>query len=168
MSSPRTSYIADGSKKEAIHGDSFFSTVTNRTYKPSSVPTAEAVGGNHLSGTTVTCRLMRPYPREERAILASAGQTPPPIRSCSGWGLPSRLIAQPLVRSYRTFSALPWTSLTAASRRFLFCGTFLKVTLTGRYPAPCPLELGLSSGAAFAAGTRGYPVRLVPGKIILS
>ena len=30
-------------------------------------------------------------------------------------------------------------------RRFAFCGTFLPVTGTGRYPAPCPVELGLSS-----------------------
>lgn len=30
-------------------------------------------------------------------------------------------------------------------RRFTFCGTFLPVTGTGRYPAPCPVELGLSS-----------------------
>jgi hypothetical protein len=29
--------------------------------------------------------------------------------------------------------------------RFVFCGTFLPVTRTGRYPAPCPMEPGLSS-----------------------
>jgi hypothetical protein len=29
--------------------------------------------------------------------------------------------------------------------RFAFCGTFLLVTETGRYPAPCPVESGLSS-----------------------
>lgn len=29
--------------------------------------------------------------------------------------------------------------------RFVFCGTFLEVALTGGYPAPCPVELGLSS-----------------------
>ena len=153
-------------KKEAIPLGiaSFF--CHQPTYKPSSVLTT--VSGNHLSGTTVTCRLLRPYPRERRAILAY-GITirPPPIRSCSGWGFPSRLIAQPLVRSYRTFSALPWTSLSAASRRLPFCGTFLKVTLTGRYPAPCPLELGLSSDTAFRHCIRGYPVRLVPGFLIL-
>ena len=26
-----------------------------------------------------------------------------------------------------------------------FCGTFLRVASTGYYPAPCPMELGLSS-----------------------
>ncbi len=30
-------------------------------------------------------------------------------------------------------------------RRFLFCCTFLEVTLTGRYPASCPAKPGLSS-----------------------
>jgi len=30
-----------------------------------------------------------------------------------------------------------------------FCGTCLRVTPTGRYPAPCPVEPGLSSPAAF-------------------
>ena len=29
--------------------------------------------------------------------------------------------------------------------RFAFCGTFLLVAETGRYPAPCPVESGLSS-----------------------
>ncbi len=31
------------------------------------------------------------------------------------------------------------------SRRSIFCGTFLRVTPTGRYPAPCSMEPGLSS-----------------------
>ena len=29
--------------------------------------------------------------------------------------------------------------------RSIFCGTFLPVSRTGCYPAPCPMELGLSS-----------------------
>jgi hypothetical protein len=33
-----------------------------------------------------------------------------PIRNCSGWGLASRSVARPLVRSYRTFSPLPVTT----------------------------------------------------------
>ena len=32
---------------------------------------------------------------------------PFPIRSCSGWGLPSRPVTRPLVRSYRTVASLP-------------------------------------------------------------
>jgi len=34
-----------------------------------------------------------------------------------------------------------WSPLTAV----YFCGTFLGVAPTGRYPAPCPAELRLSS-----------------------
>ncbi len=37
--------------------------------------------------------------------------------------------------------------LTRVRGRFDFCGTFLGVASTGRYPAPCPKELGLSSGS---------------------
>ena len=32
--------------------------------------------------------------------------------------------------------------------RSAFCGTFLPITGTGSYPAPCPMELGLSSPPA--------------------
>jgi hypothetical protein len=41
-------------------------------------------------------------------------------------------VAASAVRSYRTVSPLP----AAGRRRFLFCGTFPKVTLAGCYPAP--------------------------------
>jgi hypothetical protein len=37
-----------------------------------------------------------------------------------------------------------WLCLTS-TRRFVFCGTILRVTPTGRYPAPCSAEPGLSS-----------------------
>ncbi len=45
------------------------------------------------------------------------------------------------VRSYRTFSPLPITN----DRRFIFCGTFRRLTPPRRYLAPCPVEPGLSS-----------------------
>src|SRR5207237_832646 len=56
------------------------------------------------------------------------------------------------VGSYPTISPLPLGPL-GASRRFVFCGTFLHPVsylavlngATGRYPASCPLEFGLSS-----------------------
>ena len=35
----------------------------------------------------------------------------------------------------------------ASSGRYIFCATVLQVTLTGRYPAHCPAEFGLSSPA---------------------
>jgi hypothetical protein len=38
-----------------------------------------------------------------------------------------------------------FTLTPSETGRFAFCGTFLLVTETGRYPAPCPVESGLSS-----------------------
>jgi hypothetical protein len=59
------------------------------------------------------------------------------------------------------FSSIPihtgtWCALTAPfhpclcppkadHRRYGFCGTFRRLATPGRYPAPCPLESGLSS-----------------------
>jgi len=36
-------------------------------------------------------------------------------------------------------------------RAVCFCGTFLKVALTGRYPASCSMEFGLSSDSCVSA-----------------
>ena len=52
----------------------------------------------------------------------------------------------------------PFHPYLAASRtghrRSVLCGTFRRVALTGRYPAPCPMELGLSSTGARPAAVR--------------
>ena len=103
---------------------------------------------------------------------------PPPIWSCSGWGLPSKPVSRFLVRSYRTVAPLSGTqrqrsmahnlasdaafsqnpastSLPLSAGRYIFCGTGLRVTPTGRYPAPCPAELGLSSRTASRSCSRG-------------
>ena len=64
----------------------------------------------------------------------------PSIWSCSGRGFPSRLVTQPLVSSYLTISPLLFIQ-----RAVCFCGTFRRVTPPGCYPAPCLVELGLSS-----------------------
>jgi len=55
----------------------------------------------------------------------------------------------------RTFSPLPHVILAAHTGRYIFCDTLRKITLPGRYPAPCPsgrslkrndwTEFGLSS-----------------------
>jgi len=63
------------------------------------------------------------------------------IRSCSKWGLHSRKVANALVSSYLAFPPL----LPSKTEAVYLCCTFLQVTLTGYYPAPCPMELGLSS-----------------------
>jgi hypothetical protein len=38
--------------------------------------------------------------------------------------------------------------------RYVFCATFLQVTLTGRYPAHCPAEFGLSSRRSTPKGAK--------------
>ena len=77
-----------------------------------------------------------------RATLCRGGAGP--IWPCSGWGLPSRRVTTPLVRSYRTISPLP-TGPRGCHGRYLFCGAVREVALPRRYPAPCPAESGLSS-----------------------
>ena len=56
----------------------------------------------------------------------------------------------PLVRSYRTVSPLPAAPAIAreARWRFAFCCTFRGLAPPGSYPAPCPMEFGLSSDEA--------------------
>src|SRR6478672_9795045 len=49
------------------------------------------------------------------------------------WSGPGPLVTGPLPRS------------TDATRRYIFCATFLRVAPTGCYPAHCPAEFGLSS-----------------------
>jgi hypothetical protein len=90
--------------------------------------------------------------------------------------LPATRVATSAVRSYRTFSPLPLDSPLRGSlgegsrfrsracrerapkgrveRLYVFCATFLQVTLTGRYPAHCPAEFGLSSRLRALRATR--------------
>ena len=62
--------------------------------------------------------------------------------------LPAICLTADAVRSYRTFSPLLASALTGEGGRYIFCATFLQVALTGRYPAHCPAEFGLSSRLA--------------------
>ena len=57
----------------------------------------------------------------------------------------------------------PYRPLPREKRRCNFCGTFLRVTPTGRYPAPCSLEPGLSSPPPRREAQRP-PVRLDPSR----
>ena len=74
------------------------------------------------------------YPKARRAAVSLS------VLSCSEWGLHSLL-------RYRKSGGLlhRHSTLTGKNRRFLFCCTGLRVAPTGRYPAPCPVEPGLSS-----------------------
>ena len=80
----------------------------------------------------------------------------PPVRPCSEWGLPSHPDRSGC-----------WCALTApfhpclcrfpGHRRFVLCGTFLRVAPTGISPAPCPAEPRPSS-------TRSPPRRPAPSR----
>src|ERR1044071_8248846 len=68
------------------------------------------------------------------------------MRSCSRWGLPSR----PRHRDRwcaltAPFHPCPQRALPRARWRSALCCTFRGLTPPGGYPAPCPMEFGLSS-----------------------
>ncbi len=128
-------------------------------------------GGGHLSTPMVAHRLQRPT-RGVRGPRHS-----PPAWSCCRWGLPSRPVTRPLVRSYRTFSPLPAIPVSNSPVAVLpprqavcFCGTSPGVAPAGRYPASCPMQPGLSSNAApyarqALAATRPTRMNLMPFKL---
>ena len=127
----------------------------NCASKPSSVPRglAAARGGNHLSGTPVAAAPQATYPREGRAtlspsysVLLRAGFAEPAGRPAAGALLPHLF----------SFASDP-----GSGGRLLFCGTFPGVAPAGRYPAPCPAELGLSSDATFRS-----PHPRLPGTVV--
>ena len=62
---------------------------------------------------------------------------------------------QGLVSSYLAFSPLPKNSAV------IFCCTFLRVTPTRRYLAPCPVKLGLSSRTGLLLCARNRKVNCV-------
>ena len=105
-----------------------------------------SVEGEHLSGMPVTRHLKRPT-RES----SEAGHFSSPIWSCSGRGLPC------VRHHWRTGGLLPHLftltpSRLAGSGRYIFCGTFHRLTPSPRYGASCPAEFGLSSSRG--VGTR--------------
>jgi len=141
-----------------------------KSRKPNSVRLHQACArqrrDDHSSSPAIAGGIKRPTRRHRtgRPVGASLfGLAPCGV-------LPATGVAVGAVRSYRTFSPLlqAWPGsaaalersrrarssarpLPACSRtgprlgRYVFCATFLQVTLTGRYPAHCPAEFGLSS-----------------------
>src|SRR5438093_2431804 len=126
-------------------------TSSRVSYKPNSVG---LLRGDHLSGAHVAARLIATDPgvMAERdtllplyAVLLQVGFTEP---------APS---PGPLVRSYRTVSPLPAAPrlIRSARWRSALCCTFRGLTPPGGYPAPCPMEFGLSSSAGLGDRLRG-------------
>lgn len=139
-------------------------------------PDLAAQPDGHSSRPDVTIGLKQPTrpacPERSTRAGRSLHNTAGPIWPCSEWGLPSRHVAMPLVRSYRTFSPLPTGPLGCACGeawrpmmqrgRYLFCGTIREVTLPGRYPAPRPVESGLSSRSPEVNRRPSDRLRLLP------
>ena len=119
-----------------------------RACKPGSVTRRWRARG-HLSGTMVAQRLKRPTRGLGRAALEH-----PLIWPCSGWGLPS----QPGHPGCWCALTAPFHPYPDSAGRFVFCGTFPRVTPGGRYPPPCPVEPGLSSRSRSCARPRS-PLR---------
>jgi len=111
--------------------------------KPSSVPLRGRI--IHLGLPLPAASSGLPGTRAERAA-------PRPILGLAPGGVyRATPVTRGPVRSYRTLSPLP-DPPRGGHRRFAFCGTFRRLTAPGRYPAPCPAELGLSSGGASPSG----------------
>jgi hypothetical protein len=96
-----------------------------------------SVADSHSSGMRVTAHLKRPT----REPCGPHDRSP--IWSCSGWGFPCHVCCQTrgaLLPHHFTLTG------AARRRRYIFCGTFRRLTPPRRYLAPCPVEPGLSSG----------------------
>ena len=100
----------------------------------------------------------------EQPTRGRAGRPCPPIWPCSRWGLAAAASPQTAGRSYRPISPL---SFHCWKDGMFLChfpspATVLPQPGPGRYPAPCPVEPGLSSppilprkdGAAATQSTR--------------
>jgi hypothetical protein len=77
--------------------------------KPASVPRSNSFGvaAIHLGPASPPASCGPPGDSTGPASKTTNGGPASPVRPCSGWGLPSRPVTRPLVRSYRTFSPLP-------------------------------------------------------------
>ncbi len=86
---------------------------------------------------------------------SGAGRSSSPIWPCSGWGLPCHSCYQErgalLPHRFTLACAL------AGHRRSALCCTFRRLATPGRYPAPCPVELGLSSSGRAARDPHSPP-----------
>ena len=127
--------------------------------KPSSVPGEP--GEDHFSGTDVAAGLEQPTRDCEGQKPSRSGQLLVPAWPCSGWGLPCHR------RCRRRGALLPHRFTLACApggghRRCTFCCAIRRLTTPGRYPAPCPVELGLSSTrSGRAAVLTRLPFRVV-------
>ena len=105
---------------------------------------------DHSSSSAITGGIKRPTRKLcRRAVRCGFHRALPYLVLLrAGFGLPRVL---PRARCALTAPFHPYPSTQSAlacepsSGRYIFCATVLQVALTGRYPAHCPSEFGLSS-----------------------
>jgi hypothetical protein len=112
-------------------------------------------------GTAIHLRRRLPgassgFTRDMGRAAPGAANRSAPVQPCSGRGLPGRPVTRPPVGSYPTISPLPRAAPMARPPLCPFCGTLLRVTPTGRYPAP------LLCGARTFLGRRKPPAAVRP------
>lgn len=119
---------------------------------------------SHSSGTPVARRLTQPTRTADLETGLGPDRSGPalPLFGLAPGGVyRAASVASCAVGSYPTLSPLPRQDFSIRPGRFAFCGTFPKVTLAGRYPAPCFhgartfLPRGLSALAAAAVRPTG-------------
>ena len=102
------------------------------------------------------CRLPDTSLRPTREFMGAGHSRTLPVWPCSGWGLPALQV------TLEPGGLLPHRFTLACAhkshRRSRFCGPIRSIRVSpdapGDYPAPCPLELGLSSPRYREATTR--------------
>jgi len=99
-------------------------------------------GGDHLSKTTVARRLQRPTRRLGTSSPRRGRMSPPAPRPLLGLAPGRVCLAGPVTRT--AGEPLPHL-FTLTVTAVCFCGTLRRVAPPGCYPAPCSVELGLSS-----------------------
>ena len=95
------------------------------------------------------CDAGHPPPDAAYPGIKHGGPPLSPAWPCFGWGLPCPAGYPPgggllLHRFTLTDLGTSWPE----GRRSVLCGTFRRLSPPGRYPAPCPTKLGLSSNRA--------------------
>ncbi len=129
--------------------------MVRRAYKPDSVPITRfpLIGGDHFSGTQVTLgfkqptrehRSGRPFMMRQPDVHLAPHHRAPLFGFAPGDAYPATCVTTGAVGSYPTFSPLPDESELSSSA-VCFLWRWCQIALPGRYPAPCPLESGLSS-----------------------
>ena len=137
----RENSFASSATPRFHRSSSCFILLAGAAHKPGSVPGVDypAPNDGHSSRTAVTDSLQRPTRKHGRTTLNASllGLAPGGVYLASTvTSGPGELLPHPFTRTClrRSFGG-----------RTALCGTIPGVTPAGRYPAPCPVEPGLSS-----------------------